>query len=79
MQESQNPKTRKVCVGLEQRRASKRGLTRRFSQDLCQRTKGPMDSFKGFLQEPEEPFWLKRRSIQHRMPVLIKGVQGARV
>jgi hypothetical protein len=25
---------------------------------------GPMDLFKGFQQEPEEPFWLRRRSIQ---------------
>jgi hypothetical protein len=25
---------------------------------------GPVDSFKGFQQEPEEPFRLRRRSIQ---------------
>jgi hypothetical protein len=31
----------------------------RFSQDMCQRTKGPLDLFKGFQHEPEEPFWLK--------------------
>jgi hypothetical protein len=26
--------------------------------------KGPMDLFKGFQQEPEEPFWLRRTLIQ---------------
>jgi hypothetical protein len=39
---------RERCVGSEQRRASKRGCVHRFSQDLCQRTKGPVDLFKGF-------------------------------
>jgi hypothetical protein len=35
---------------------------RRFSQGLFQRTKGHVDSFKGFLQEPEEPFRLREES-----------------
>jgi hypothetical protein len=37
----------------------------RVSQDLHQRKKnGPGDSFKGFQQEPGEPFWLKIKMIQ---------------
>jgi hypothetical protein len=45
-------------VGSEQRRALKVERVHRFSQELCQRTKGPVFLFKGFQQEPEEPFWL---------------------
>jgi hypothetical protein len=36
----------------------------RFSQGLCQRKKGPVDFFKGFQQDPEELFQLRRRMIQ---------------
>jgi hypothetical protein len=46
-------------VGSEQRRAPKVERVHRFSQGLCQRTKGPVDLFKGFQQEPEEPFRLR--------------------
>jgi hypothetical protein len=55
---------RERCVGSEQRRAPKAERVHRFSQGLCQRTKGPVDLFKGFQQEPEEPFRLRRRTIQ---------------
>jgi hypothetical protein len=48
-----------VWVCSEQRKASKVEHVHRFSQGLCQRTKGPVDLFKGFQQELEEPFRLK--------------------
>jgi hypothetical protein len=38
--------------------------SRGFLQDLCKGERGPVDSFKGFQQEIEEPFRLIRRSIQ---------------
>jgi hypothetical protein len=63
MQESRKPENAKG-VGSEQRRASKAERVHRFSQGLCQRTKGPVDLFKGFQQEPEELFRLRRRTIQ---------------
>jgi hypothetical protein len=43
----------------ETEKSSKVERVHRFSQGLCQRTKGPVDLFKGFQQEPEEPFRLR--------------------
>jgi hypothetical protein len=36
------------------------GFLKTYDREL----KGPVDSFKGFQQESEEPFWLRRISIQ---------------
>jgi hypothetical protein len=35
-----------------------------FLKACARELKGPMDSFKGFQQESEDPFQFRRRSIQ---------------
>jgi hypothetical protein len=35
------------------------GFLKAYAREL----KGPVDLFKGFQQEPEELFWLRRRTI----------------
>jgi hypothetical protein len=40
----------------------RKGGMHRFSQDLYQRMKGPVDLSKGFQREPEGPFWLREEN-----------------